>query len=449
MLTAMLHDARLRHVLSGAALTMGVKVAGAAAAFAFHVMLARQMGAEGYGRFSYVLSVVAMLSVVAVFGTNVVNLKYVATYVAKREWRLLSGIIYWSLRCVIITSIMISIAINVFLLFLSLDKINHSSFIIGGIIVICGSVAVAEAGILRGLRRPFSAELADSGAALRSFVSIVTLFALCGFGFKVDSPYQALAIIAASSLAVLMITTVILFYAIPKEASLRKRDYSGRQWVHTALPVCLMAIAQSIQGQVDILILSHFCPIDQVGIFSAASRISVIVGFGIASISAVMSPTIAELIALTMKAELQKLLHQTSAVTFMWAVSAFVFCYMFGKYVLLLFGPAFVDGYAVLLLLLAAQCVVALAGNLGMLMVLTGHQVAAGWIYLIIVVMNIVLDILLIPLFGIEGAAMASLLVAILSRVVIGAYLVRREGISASLIGSLFIRLFSKDSYSH
>lgn len=449
MLTALLNDLRLRHVLSGAALTMGVKIVGAAAAFGFHVLLARQIGAEGYGQFSYVLSIAAMLSVISIFGTNVVNLKYAATYAAQREWGLLTGIVCWSIVRVSIASVAVSttLALIVLVPVLNVSSAERTSFFLAALIVVFGSVAVAEAGILRGLRHPLSAELADSGAALRSLLSLATMLALMGTGVTLEQSYQALAINAVSAFAVLAVTTSLVLRALPANASLRQREYRSRQWMSTALPICLMAIAQSLQGQVDILILKHFSTIDDVGVFSAASRISLIVGFGIASISSVMSPTMAELITLNMRAELQRLLYQTSAVTFLWAISALLFSFLWGREILSLFGPDFVRGYATLLLLLSAQCVIALAGNLGMLMVLTGHQVTAGWIYSIVVVGNIGLDIILVPVFGMEGAAMASLFVALISRIGIGYFLGRREGITASLISGLWAKLCSKTAY--
>ncbi|WP_456151554.1 oligosaccharide flippase family protein [Defluviicoccus vanus] len=437
-------------MLSGAALTMGVKIVGAAAAFGFHVLLARQIGAEGYGQFSYVLSIAAMLSVISIFGTNVVNLKYAATYAAQREWGLLTGIVCWSIVRVSIASVAVSttLALIVLVPVLNVSSAERTSFFLAALIVVFGSVAVAEAGILRGLRHPLSLRNSPIPArALRSLLSLATMLALMGTGVTLEQSYQALAINAVSAFAVLAVTTSLVLRALPANASLRQREYRSRQWMSTALPICLMAIAQSLQGQVDILILKHFSTIDDVGVFSAASRISLIVGFGIASISSVMSPTMAELITLNMRAELQRLLYQTSAVTFLWAISALLFSFLWGREILSLFGPDFVRGYATLLLLLSAQCVIALAGNLGMLMVLTGHQVTAGWIYSIVVVGNIGLDIILVPVFGMEGAAMASLFVALISRIGIGYFLGRREGITASLISGLWAKLCSKTAY--
>jgi O-antigen/teichoic acid export membrane protein len=84
-----------------------------------------------------------------------------------------------------------------------------------------------------------------------------------------------------------------------------------------------MGAAFMIQAQIDIFMLRYFAPLSDVGIFSAASRISMLVGFGVGSMSAVMSPNIAEMFTLGRREELQKLLYQTSALA---SLSAALVC---------------------------------------------------------------------------------------------------------------------------
>ena len=80
---------------------------------------------------------------------------------------------------------------------------------------------------------------------------------------------------------------------------------------------------------------------------------------------------------------------------------------VFGKHVLALFGPDFTSAYWPLIILVGAQTLNSLAGSVGLIMVMTGHQRNASLIVLVSLLMNVVLSVLLIPEHGITGAALA------------------------------------------
>lgn len=85
-----------------------------------------------------------------------------------------------------------------------------------------------------------------------------------------------------------------------------------------------------------------------------------------------------------------------------------------GDWVLSIFGPDFPEGYAALVILVAAQLVNALAGSVGFLMTMTGHERQAAFIMAVSVVVNLALNAVLIPRFGIEGAAVATAFTTVL-----------------------------------
>jgi O-antigen/teichoic acid export membrane protein len=79
-----------------------------------------------------------------------------------------------------------------------------------------------------------------------------------------------------------------------------------------------------------------------------------------------------------------------------------------GKTILSLFGPEFVAGYPVMVVLSIGLLIRALAGPLQGLLVVTGRQNVAAFALAVTVVINITLNILLIPKYGLMGAAIAT-----------------------------------------
>jgi O-antigen/teichoic acid export membrane protein len=79
-----------------------------------------------------------------------------------------------------------------------------------------------------------------------------------------------------------------------------------------------------------------------------------------------------------------------------------------GPWLLGLFGPEFVAGYPALVVLVVGQVVNAATGSVGVILGMTGH---AGRLFVnagLTAVLTVVLNVLLIPQFGIVGSALAT-----------------------------------------
>jgi len=108
---------------------------------------------------------------------------------------------------------------------------------------------------------------------------------------------------------------------------------------------------------------------------------------------------------------------------------------IFGKFALSLFGPEFVVTYVPLLILLCGRIVCALAGPVGLLMTMTAHQNLAGTIIAISTVINIALNICLIPSLGLIGAAISTAFSVSLGNIVLLVFVWRKIAISPTIIG--------------
>jgi O-antigen/teichoic acid export membrane protein len=99
-----------------------------------------------------------------------------------------------------------------------------------------------------------------------------------------------------------------------------------------------------------------------------------------------------------------------------------------GKPILWLFGESFVSGYPVMVVLAAGLLIRALAGPLQGLLVVAGQQNLAALALGAATLVNVVLNLLFIPRYGLLGAGVAtamafaveSLLFFLLSRLVVG-----------------------------
>jgi O-antigen/teichoic acid export membrane protein len=184
----------------------------------------------------------------------------------------------------------------------------------------------------------------------------------------------------------------------------------------------------------DIIMLGAIRGPDEAGIYSAASRISDLVVFALMAINTILAPMISELYSTGKNKELQRIVTLAA-----WAIFAFTLMFsiilvVFGKFALSLFGAEFVVTYVPLLILLCGQIVNALAGSVGLIMTMTGHQNQAGAIVAVSAVINIILNALLIPLMGLAGAAISTAFTMVLWNLTMLVYVLRKLGINPTII---------------
>lgn len=401
-------DPHGRHLLRGAIWTFGSKLVTAGAGFLLNILLARQMGIEEFGLFSYVLSLTLLLATLSCFGLNQAAIRFVAAYVIQEKWSLLRGFVHGSQLFAFVLSAIVATALGMYASSVALPVNERRTLLIGSATVLISSMIIVQAGFLRGLKRVSFAELVENGG-LRSLLALVLLAVLLASGRHFDAAPQGMVLILLSTGMALVGTIVVLGRTLPPQMSGCASVYHATEWLTTALPMFLIAGAVLAQSQVNILMLRHLASIEDVGIFAATARLAILVGFGLSAANAALAPAIAEMYAVGRLKDLQRIIYQTSLLTSAAALCLCVAGIVGGAFALDLFGPGFESGYPALLILLAAEGFNALAGSTGYLMTLTGLQRPASVIVIVTVIVNVALNAVLIPAYGMAGAATSTL----------------------------------------
>ena len=174
---------------------------------------------------------------------------------------------------------------------------------------------------------------------------------------------------------------------------------------------------------------------DQVAIFNASYRLAMIVTFGLTAIDAVTSPVAARLYAAKESSELQAVVARATQLGFWCSLAAVAGFAVLGSWLLGLFGPEFVAGYDTMMILITAQLVRSAAGPVVSLLSVTGHQQRCLPVFGSSLIGAILLVFILVPTFGIRGAAIAVLLVTLGWSVWLHRLVVVHIGIRPSIFG--------------
>jgi O-antigen/teichoic acid export membrane protein len=242
------------------------------------------------------------------------------------------------------------------------------------------------------------------------------MLALLGFwvgaGFlHPDLPLQAMLWCAAAGYAaVALVQTGFVFRTVRTipDSSLPDRD-GRRRWWRYALPWVIIALATDFFFDIDLVLLSPWMSRDELAIFGVCARICSLLAFGVGTVYTVTMPDIFEAGARRNEAEFRGRIGDANLVAVGLAALLAAAMFATGPVLGLVFGPAFSTAAMPLGILAVGLVVRAAMGPASL--VLSFHDrpyaslPAAGIGLLTLIAANAVL----VPTFGVNGAAVAAL----------------------------------------
>lgn len=386
---------------------MAVRVIGMIVALASHLVLSRLLGAQEYGRYVIALGWAMMLVVPARLGLDNTTLRFATVY--REEGR--SG----ALRALMLTSLATITAVSVGLAILLLGlKLAEAPFLEGVEFSLLTWVAAMVfplavlgwlSALARTIRKIFASQFYEQ--VLRPMLLIASLAMFMWVGIHLDSRTAMLLTVACTAAAMigLAVHTGRAFTSLSHAAP----DFGEwRLWFSVSWAVLLMSIVQEISNQMEIILLGILADATAAAHFSAAWRLASLVSFALVAIATVSGPFIASAHRRADIEEMARIAKLNARLSFGFAVIMAILLAALGRMLLGAFGPSFVQAYPALLILLAGGVVNAFTGSAGYFLLMTGHQNAALAIMAVSLLLGLVLNIFLIPVFGLTGSAIAS-----------------------------------------
>lgn len=434
---------RLQGGGNGAVLARGalgafiVKITGAGVLFGLHVLLAQLLSVDEYGIYVYAITWINILAILCLLGFQTSLVRFIAEYNAKAQWGLLRGIIRKSSQFVLPLSIIVGIVGAIIIL--SLEKEIGSELAVTLFIAFASLPVLAlchlREACLRALRHVVQSEvlLRVIRPTLLGLVVITLCFSLRG----TVKPVYVMAGNFVAIVGVFITGTILLHKALPSQARQQRPEYEGKQWLKVSLPLLLVAGMHIILKRTDIVMLGLLRGYGDAGIYSVASRISDLVVFALMATNIILAPMISELYHTGRNQELQKIITLAARAIFVFTLMVSIVLALCGKSILSLFGLKFVIAFVPLVVLLCGQIIRALCGSVSDIMTMSGRQNYLGIIVTISATTNILLNLLLIPLLGMLGAAVSTTFTLSIWNIVMLVYVQRKIGINPTLFKKL------------
>ncbi|KHA50143.1 flippase [Sulfitobacter geojensis] len=398
-----LAGAAIMRLLSGVGV---IKLANVGFGFGVSVLLANALGPRGVGIYTFAISVVSIAGVLSLFGMPRLLIRETAWYASEQKWKEVHSLWTWSVKTTFILSIT-AMGIIYFALWSFGNVAAERIFImvIATMIVPLSAAHALVSGALRGLHHVAYGLFPD--LVLRQAILIILL--LLATSFYTLTGVIAVGLYAVSSLFALVVAVWILWNKTPTSIRQEKTNFYDPNWFQTLLSFALIAGILQINNYADIILIGIFRTDEEVGIYRIAQQLSLLSVIGLQIVGTSFSPRYARLWKEGSFVQLKRLVVIGACVSLVLALIPMVVLALAGNLLIpIVFGEQFSESYFPMLVLFIGTAGFAAVGPANVVLNMIGQQSLNAKLTAVSATANIVLNIVLIPKFGIIGAASAT-----------------------------------------
>jgi len=384
-----------------------IRVASAAIAFVSQIVLARLMGEFEYGIFAFVWVLVVLAGNLSCLGFHTSVIRFLHQHKARGEVATVRGL-NLAVRLVALVSASTVAGLG----FLFLNFYGHTVepyYLVPVSLAFFTMPMIALGDVLDGTARSngWTATALSPTYLIRPTLILAFMLAALWFG----APHTAVTAMEAALLATYVTTLSQLL-----RLTLRLRRLYGKgpmqfeigAWFRYSLPLFLVDGIGFLLTNADVVVVGLYLPPDQVGIYYAAAKTIVLVQFVYFSIKAAAGPRFSAIMAEEDMTALASFAGQTVRWSFWPSLAVGLAALASGELLLSLFGSAFTAGYWLMAILFCGILAKSMVGPGEVLLSMAGRQKLCVLLYAVTLSASIGLNIVLIPRFGLTGAAMAT-----------------------------------------
>lgn len=386
------------------------------------IVMGRVLGAADYGVFALLMAVTYLSTQVTNLGLPQATVRFGAVYKAHGDRSSMQRLV----RNSAILTVALAITASAALTFAAAPlatwlQIGPSNI---GLLLIClwsipfTNVAAWTSGIFRSHARAGTAMTLSELAPAASRGAFIIGGLTAGGGLLAATWGHWLGTATVAVAAVLLLRGHLSSISAWK---IRTNGFDTRptrphELVRVAAPIMLSNVTYAILLFADRFLIAHFTKDPaSVGVYNAAAMIAMQLAVGLTAGIAIFAPMFASAFHDNNKALMSRLLQQITWWSMIFTTPVAVIVAFNAELIMSLFGQTFAPGASVLIILAVAQLSNVATGPVGIALQMTGRQNLDLALNILLIALNLALNVTLIPRFGIDGAAAATLLSMLLA----------------------------------
>ncbi|MBT7527937.1 MAG: oligosaccharide flippase family protein [Flavobacteriaceae bacterium] len=398
-----------------------LRASGIVLMFLLSLFLTNSFSAEIVGQYDFVRSFLMILSGASLLGTNQAIIYYSGILTSKKSFGSIKSI-YFKMNFLILIACAILYAP---LLVIDKEVINQIfnkqgayelvSLSLQGLVFY--SITMLNIDTIRALKHTLISE------GFRNIFRYTPFFIFSIILYIIDSPEYLVLWFIYSFVVIFVISTAVVYFFLfnknfPKSAV---HNFSSTEILRASYPMALSAISYFLMQSTDVLFISAYDTFESVAYYSIAVKLATVTALALISVNIVIAPKIASIYNDKNFYQLKLILKKATRMNVVISLPIIIILLFFSEYVLSTFGSNYILAKNALWILLIAQFFNSITGPSALYLNMTGRQKKLNVILVISLLINVVLNIILVPDFGMLGAAISTTTSFVISKILASA----------------------------
>lgn len=309
---------------------------------------------------------------------------------------------------VFVIYLLLNVSIFFFLYFkiIPLDSVTNEVILKSNAVLIFYCIYLINTEIFRALNRTFFSE------TLRNIIKYIPL--IIGFFLLSDSknPLNIIDYFIYGFIFISLFSSIILYFSLKdknEELEVNYNEETIKDIIKYSIPIAFSTVSLYLLSSIDIFVIKYYEGSTNVAFYSVAVKVITVIAVAINAISLSVATEIAYNFTNKNFDELRRILKKSGKIIFYFSLISSLFLFLFCKPILCVFGKQYLASSTAFIILLAGNLIMSISGNTYIYLLMTNKGMIMVKLLLLSVLINLSLNLILIPRFGIEGAAIASI----------------------------------------
>lgn len=374
--------------------------------FLMTLLITRSMGPEMYGIFILAMSIATFVEAISLLGLESAMVKFMAQYIAENKMPMVRGVTSFGLKVSVIASLVLGAGF-----FFSADLISHLVFHKDSLapvlrIMLLGVPFMSALAVLLSAMQ--GAKLLKYNILIQQILQPLSILLIIGvvLGLGYRTPLEIAWAWVIAPAAGVFIAALLLSKRIGaffrNGAKINKREMFS-----FSLPLLFSQLLYQNIASFGVLIVGAFLSSGQLGVYGVAMRVIPFILIPLFSLNAIFAPVITDLFTKRKMDELEHIFKTGSKWVIIMSLPLFALTVSFSEDIASVFGRGFEGSARIMVIVLTGQLFNVCTGSTGIMLSMTGKAFCNLYNSIGLFVLNVVMTLLLVPRFGVVGAASA------------------------------------------
>jgi O-antigen/teichoic acid export membrane protein len=372
----------------------------------FGIFIARTLGPESFGKYSYILSIITILTIPTIAGLPQLLIREISKAETDKHWSKLKGLLNWSTSYAILISMVTLTLVYVANYFEWVTKSTSQLLIIAVILIPLRGLIFKKSATLNGFQHPELAQIPNN---------IVIPFFMCVFSgilyiCKIEvNAEKIITFQIIVTLVALLVVSILVIKKTPKELQKATPKYFIREWHAALIPFTFISVISTMNIEIATVLVGYLGDERSVAYLKVATQVGILLSLGIIAINTINAPMIARLYHSGDMVATQELLTKSVKLSTITLVPiGFIVIFFGDNLVAFLFGVEYLPSFPLIVVLTIGQVFNVLMGAVGLVLTMSGNEKRAIRTLIMGLVLTVILLIFLIPPYKALGAVIAT-----------------------------------------